>query len=90
MLYIEACESGSMFNGLLPDNLKIYATTAATPFESSYAWYVRVRGGCARLVACAHSDGCGSDMNDHLGVYLSDCYSVRACECRRCECRRGA
>ena len=26
-LYIEACESGSMFKGLLPDNINIYATT---------------------------------------------------------------
>eukprot|EP00048_Salpingoeca_helianthica_P010369 m.149067 g.149067 ORF g.149067 m.149067 type:complete len:430 (-) comp15066_c0_seq1:24-1313(-) len=39
VLYIEACESGSMFNGLLPSNTSIYAVTAATPYESSYACY---------------------------------------------------
>ncbi len=39
VIYIEACESGSMFNGLLPNNTNIYATSAATPFESSYACY---------------------------------------------------
>jgi len=35
--YLEACESGSMFSGFLSNNMNIYAVTAATPFESSYA-----------------------------------------------------
>ena len=39
VFYIEACESGSMFNGLLKDEWNIYATTAANPYESSYACY---------------------------------------------------
>ncbi|CAH8491179.1 unnamed protein product [Schistosoma curassoni] len=39
VIYIEACESGSMFQGLLPSNLNIYATTAASPTESSYATF---------------------------------------------------
>ncbi len=34
-----ACESGSMFDKILPNNTNIYAVTAATPFESSYACY---------------------------------------------------
>ncbi|KAH7962930.1 legumain [Rhipicephalus sanguineus] len=38
-IYIEACESGSMFDGLLPDNVNVYATTAANPDEPSYACY---------------------------------------------------
>ncbi|KAH7962126.1 hypothetical protein HPB52_014532 [Rhipicephalus sanguineus] len=38
-IYIEACESGSMFDGLLPENVNVYATTAANPDESSYACY---------------------------------------------------
>ncbi|GBF90083.1 hypothetical protein Rsub_02791 [Raphidocelis subcapitata] len=37
--YIEACESGSMFEGLLDDALPIYATTAANAVESSWATY---------------------------------------------------
>jgi len=37
ILYIEACESGSMFNGLLPKNISVWAATAADPFHSSYA-----------------------------------------------------
>lgn len=39
VIYVEACESGSMFKGLLPDNINIYATTAANGKESSYATY---------------------------------------------------
>ncbi|XP_037285238.2 legumain [Rhipicephalus microplus] len=38
-IYIEACESGSMFDGLLSDNVNVYATTAANSAESSYACY---------------------------------------------------
>jgi legumain len=37
VFYLEACESGSMFNKILSDKLRIYATTASNPFESSYA-----------------------------------------------------
>jgi len=39
MLYVEACESGSMFNKILDSNVSVYAVTASTPFESSYACY---------------------------------------------------
>ncbi|KAH9668069.1 vacuolar-processing enzyme alpha-isozyme [Citrus sinensis] len=34
-----ACESGSMFDGLLTEDMNIYAVTASTPAESSYAMY---------------------------------------------------
>ncbi|KAG6469471.1 hypothetical protein ZIOFF_074188 [Zingiber officinale] len=39
VIYIEACDSGSIFEGLLPEKLNIYATTAAMATESSYATY---------------------------------------------------
>lgn len=39
VIYVEACESGSIFEGLLPQNLSIYATTAANAQENSYATY---------------------------------------------------
>ncbi|XP_046848645.1 legumain-like [Xenia sp. Carnegie-2017] len=39
VLYVEACESGSMFAKKLPDDVKIFTTTAANPHESSYATY---------------------------------------------------
>lgn len=38
VIYIEACESGSMLNKL-PKDINIYATTASNPEESSYACY---------------------------------------------------
>ncbi len=39
VFYLEACESGSMFEGWLPNNLNIYATTAANAHESSWGFY---------------------------------------------------
>lgn len=38
-IYIEACESGSMFEDILEDNLNVYATTAADSHQSSWAYY---------------------------------------------------
>lgn len=47
VFYLEACESGSMFVGL-PEDIQIFATTAANGHESSYAAYcgaeAKVRG----------------------------------------------
>jgi legumain len=40
VIYIEACESGSMLENILPDNINIYATTASNAVESSYACYL--------------------------------------------------
>jgi len=39
VIYIEACESGSMLEGLLQPNINIYGTTASNAEESSYACY---------------------------------------------------
>ncbi|KAK4587568.1 hypothetical protein RGQ29_018827 [Quercus rubra] len=39
VFYHEACESGSIFEGLFPDNFEIYATTASNATEASYATY---------------------------------------------------
>ncbi|CAM0943164.1 unnamed protein product [Alopecurus aequalis] len=39
VFYLEACESGSIFEGLLPANISVYATTASNAVESSYATY---------------------------------------------------
>lgn len=39
VFYVEACESGSMFDKILPEDLEIFAVTAANPSESSYACY---------------------------------------------------
>ena len=39
VIYIEACEAGSMFAGLLPKDIGIFAVTASDASESSYATY---------------------------------------------------
>ena len=39
VLYIEACESGSMFDGILANDINVYAVTAANPDESSWGTY---------------------------------------------------
>jgi len=39
VVYTEACESGSIFDGLLPDDANIFVTTAANGRESSWGCY---------------------------------------------------
>jgi len=39
VFYLEACEAGSMFDKITPDNANIWAVTASNPNESSYAFY---------------------------------------------------
>ncbi|VAH49958.1 unnamed protein product [Triticum turgidum subsp. durum] len=39
IIYVEACESGSIFEGLMPRDHNIYVTTAANAEESSWAAY---------------------------------------------------
>ena len=60
VIYIEACESGSMFKNL-PDNIKIFATTAANASESSWGTY------------CPPDDKINGKS---LGTCLGDLYSV--------------
>ncbi|PHT38562.1 Vacuolar-processing enzyme [Capsicum baccatum] len=69
VFYLEACESGSMFDGLLPEGLSIYVTTASKPNENSWGTYCGV--GDARdpcLVECPPPE--------FKGVCLGDLYSV--------------
>jgi legumain len=39
VFYMEACESGSMFQNILSPDINVYVTTASNPQESSYACY---------------------------------------------------
>jgi legumain len=60
VVYIEACESGSMFENILEDNLNIYAVTAANAHESSWGTY------------CAPDDKVdGKSLNTCLGDLFS-------------------
>ena len=61
VFYLEACFSGSMFRNILPDNINIYATTAANHQESSYGAYCGPE---------AHAGG------HDIGSCLGDEYSI--------------
>jgi len=61
VFYLEACESGSMFNNILPSDWEIYATTAANEKESSWATY------------CSPNDKVNGKS---IGSCLGDEYSV--------------
>ncbi|KAI7749641.1 hypothetical protein M8C21_016624 [Ambrosia artemisiifolia] len=39
VIYVESCESGSIFDGLLKENMNIYVTTASNPDENSWGTY---------------------------------------------------
>lgn len=67
VIYIEACEAGSMFKGLLPNNINIYVTTASNHEENSYGYYCP--GDDAQAVAAASSP-------DDYGTCLGDLYSI--------------
>lgn len=61
VLYIEACESGSMFEGLLSNEIGVYATTASNAFESSWGTYC---------------PGMSPDVSPSFTTCLGDLYSV--------------
>lgn len=65
--YMEACESGSMFNNKLKDNINVYAVTAANPDESSWGTY------------CPPNDKVnGKELNSCLGDLFSVNYLQNA------------
>ncbi|PSS11505.1 Vacuolar-processing enzyme like [Actinidia chinensis var. chinensis] len=39
VIYVEACESGSVFEGMMPEDLNVYVTTASNAEESSWGTY---------------------------------------------------
>jgi len=58
--YLETCESGSMFQGVLPKPLPVYAVTAANARESSWGTYCQ-----------PHSKVMGKDIGSCLGDLFS-------------------
>ena len=65
VVYVEACESGSIFDGLLDASLGIYAVTAANAKESSWGWY------------CGQSTGNNTVKGKRMGVCLGDLFSIK-------------
>ncbi|XP_004517111.2 vacuolar-processing enzyme-like, partial [Cicer arietinum] len=61
VIYLESCHAGSMFQGLLPRDSKIYVTTASNPYENSFAFY------------CPHEK---SPPSPAYTVCLGDLYSI--------------
>lgn len=69
VIYVEACESGSIFQGLLSDSLNIYATTASNAQESSWGTYC---------------PGMAPAPPEEFNTCLGDLYSVAFLENRCC------
>ncbi|XP_071723986.1 vacuolar-processing enzyme-like [Rutidosis leptorrhynchoides] len=44
VFYVEACESGSMFEGLLPKDINVYGLTASNATEPSWGYYCPDQG----------------------------------------------
>jgi len=65
VFYLEACESGSMFEGILNEKVNVYAVTAANAHESSWGTY------------CYPDDQVNGK---HLGTCLGDLFSVNFLE----------
>ena len=61
VFYLEACESGSMFQNILKTNQNIYAVSAANPSESSWGTY------------CSPDDAVNGK---HINSCLGDLFSV--------------
>ncbi|KAF3613740.1 Vacuolar-processing enzyme [Capsicum annuum] len=81
VFYLESCESGSMFDGLLPKGLNIYVTTASKPNEDSWGTY------CGQVSA---SDPCLVECSppEFKGLCLGDLYSVAWMEDSEAQDRR--
>lgn len=61
VFYLEACESGSMFEGIIDPSINVYVTTAANADESSWGTY------------CPPDDNVNGK---HMNTCLGDLYSV--------------
>lgn len=83
VFYLEACESGSMFEGILADDINLYATTAANAYESSWGTYcypddvidgVHINSCLGDLYSVVWMED--SDANDAAVETLSDQFTV--------------
>ncbi|UJR32815.1 hypothetical protein I4U23_020277 [Adineta vaga] len=75
VIYIEACESGSMLENILPNNINVYATTASNAEESSYACYLDNKratylGDCYSVAWMENSDEKKSSKETLYDQYL--------------------
>ncbi|CAN8011543.1 unnamed protein product [Ixodes pacificus] len=88
VFYLESCESGSMFQHLLPDDINVYATTAANGEEPSAAcYYDTFRNtylGDVYSVNWMHDTRCGipgyETLQDQLEIVKSETYTSHVME----------
>lgn len=71
VFYLEACESGSIFEGLLPPDINVYATTASNAEESSWGTYCP---GDEQLAPPPEFDTCLGDL--YSVAWMEDRYVV--------------
>jgi glycosylphosphatidylinositol transamidase (GPIT) subunit GPI8 len=77
VFYLEACESGSMFNGILNPELNVYAVTASTPISESFACCYDKNVGAYLGDAFSVNFLENSDSFDHLiDETLEDQYNI--------------
>jgi hypothetical protein len=55
VVYIEACESGSVFDGLLPSNIKVYGTTAGNIQLRAFGFHLDLERRACRSQLCGLS-----------------------------------
>lgn len=72
VFYLEACESGSMFNNILPDNINICASSAASPYEYSYGCYC----GWEAIVEGKNIGTCLADLYSAVWMKDSDLHTL--------------
>ncbi|KQJ90210.1 vacuolar-processing enzyme [Brachypodium distachyon] len=75
VFYLEACESGSIFEGLLPGNISVYATTASNAEESSWGTYCP---GDVDGAPPAEFDTCLGDLYSVAWMEDSDAHNLKA------------
>ena len=83
LIYVEACESGSMFHGLLKPDLGVLAVTAASPNEPSMACYYN------NTLGTFLGDCFSNHWLEHQVVCARACAHVRTCAracVRACVC----
>ncbi|CAD7700180.1 unnamed protein product [Ostreobium quekettii] len=73
VMYIEACESASMFQGILNPDMGVYVMTASNSVESSWATYCPDPEALAAVTAAGQMPGAEPTA---LGTCMGDLFSV--------------
>lgn len=70
VIYLEACASGSMFEGVLPNDIGIYAVSASNSTESSWATY------CPSYYYLTSPYDVANPLPNQLDTCMGDLFSV--------------